>query len=834
MGLARGEEFPGEYTFVTFAGPVDTGAGLRDGPVLQARFSSPSGLVADSAGNLYLGDNGSLIRQIDVTGEVTTFAGTGGAFGSADGAGAAARFDFDLCGLGMDPSGNLVLADLRNSVIRRISPNGRVQSIAGLAGQHGSADGDGRTARFLYPSGIAVDAGGTIYVADSLNHTIRRISTSGQVTTLAGLAGRPGGADGLGSAARFYYPRGLALDSLGNLLVADIRNHAIRKVTAAGEVTTLAGALGVSGTADGTGGQARFNGPASVAVDRDGIVVVADSGSHTLRRIDPGTVVTTLTGAAGQAGATDGPAAEARLNSPEAVAFGNGGWVYVVDRGNHSIRAVAANGSVTTIAGSSPQTGEANGPAQDARFQNPTGVAVNASGVVYVADSGNHALRQIQLDGTVTTFAGLSGSSGSADGTGSAARFNQPFGLACDLSNGALYVSDLLNQTVRKVLPSGQVTTFAGSPGEHGVADGLGSAARFDSLLGLAVGPDHEVYVADTINQTIRKISPVGEVTTLAGKPRQAGQTDGLGSSARFNNPTGVAVDGRGTVYVADHGNHTIRAVSPAGQVTTLAGLAGSPGDSDGLGAAARFTLPYGLALGTSGLLFVSEGYTRTIRRMTPAAQVATVGSRSFQVGNAEGTGAFARFSSPVGLALGPAGELYVADGSASSNIRRTVPVCPDVPTLNPALAAAGVSRQLGTTPQTGTAWKWCWIRRPSGSTATVSSLTNRTPVVVPDLGDVYAIQLRTTGASGALSIRTLEFQPTNPPPTLTAPLYSTGVFHVTTGAGRGSQTILEYKDSLDDPIWETASFWEATGHPEALSDTNAAAPRRFYRIRAD
>ena len=209
---------------------------------------------------------------------VTTLAGSAPASGSADGTGSAARFN-KPGGVAVDSSGNVYVADSENKTIRKVTPSGVVTTLAGTAGANGSTDATGSAARFSYPLGVAVDSTGNVYVADRNNHTIRKVTPGGLVTTLAGSAGVGGSADGSGSAAGFYYPSGVAVDSSGNVYVADANNYTIRKVTPSGVVTTLAGSAGLNGSANGTGSAARFSYPNGVAVDSSGNVYVADAGT---------------------------------------------------------------------------------------------------------------------------------------------------------------------------------------------------------------------------------------------------------------------------------------------------------------------------------------------------------------------------------------------------------------------------------------------------------------------------------------------------------------------------------------------------------------------------
>jgi sugar lactone lactonase YvrE len=657
------------YLFTHLAGSTG-GPGWRDGMGSEARFYHPRGVAVDGSGNVYVGDSSNCtIRRITPAGVVTTLAGQAGSAGSADGMGSAASF-YQPDGVAVDGAGNVYVADTSNHTIRKVTPAGVVTTLAGQAGSVGSADGTGSAARFSGPSGVAVDGAGNVYVADTYNHTIRKVTPAGVVTTLAGQAGSVGSADGTGSAASFYWPDGVAVDESGNLYVADYGNDTIRRVTPAGVVTTMAGQAGLSGSADGTGSAAQFSLPEGVAVDGSGNVYVADSGSHTIRKVTPAGVVTTLAGEPGSWGGADGTGSAARFDHPAGVAVDGSGNVYVADLGNHTIRKITPVGVVTTLAGQA-RGGSADGTWIAARFFDPFGVAVDGSGNVYVADSGNHTIRKVTPAGVVTTLAGEPGLLGSADGTGSAARFDHPGGVAVD-GFGNVYVADTYNETIRRVTPAGVVTTRAGQAGSWGSADGTGSAARFSFPTSVAVDGAGNVYVADTGNSTIRRMTPAGVVTTLAGKAGSWGSADGTGSAAQFNGPRGVAVDGSGNVYVADYGGNKIRKIRPGGIVKTLAG-SGAEGSADGTGSAALFYYPAGVAVDGAGSVYVADRGNDTIRKVAADGVVTTLAGQAGSWGSTDGTGSAARFKYPVGIAVDGSGNVYVAD-SGNDAIRKGFP----------------------------------------------------------------------------------------------------------------------------------------------------------------
>ena len=321
---------------------------------------------------------------------------------------------------------------------------------------------------------------------------------------------------------------------------------------------------------------------------------------------------------------------------------------------------------VTTLAGLALSPGSTNGTGSAARFATPEGIGCDTSGNIYVADTFNNTIRKIVVStGVVTTLAGLAGSQGSADGTGSAARFNGPQGVACDTS-GNVYVADTNNSIIRKIVAStGVVTTLAGLALSPGSTNGTGSAARFWQPGDVACDTSGNVFVADTGNSTIRKIvASTGVVTTIAGLPGSPGSTDGTGPSARFDIPLGIVCDTSGNIYVGDTGNSTIRKiVASTGVVTTIAGLAGSTGSTDGTGSAARFNFPNGLARDTSGNIFIADTFNQTIRKIfASTAVVTTLAGLAGSNGSANGTGSTARFWAPGGVACDPAGTVYVAD----------------------------------------------------------------------------------------------------------------------------------------------------------------------------
>ena len=689
-----------QFTWSTLAGNTG-GVGYSDGPVAAAHFAGPGGVAFDSAGAMYIADTSNhTIRKISTSGVVTTLAGTAGRSGSADGTGSFAKFNQPV-GLAVDSSGNVYVGDTGNHTIRKVTPAGVVTTFAGTAGQTGYVDATGSAARFFDPLGVAIDTSGNLYVADSSNATIRKITPTGVVSTLAGNPNVTGDTDGTGTSASFRTPCGVAVDGSGNVYVASGQRHTIRKVTAAGVVTTLAGSGGFNGSNDGTGSAARFYNPRGIAVDAAGAnVYVADTSDNTIRKVTTAQgVVTTLAGIGYyntlvSYGSLDGTGSAARFSGPNGIAMDGNGDLWVADSGNNAIRKVTTAGVVTTYAGSSRVIGSNDGTGNAAGFNYPQGVTLDSAGNTYVADTINHTIRKVTKAGVVTTIAGIAGVSGSSDGEGVAAKFYRPNSLAV-YSDGTLVVADTFNHTLRLISPAGLVSTLAGTAGSAGSTDGTGSAARFNYPSGVALDGSGNIYVADTSNFTIRKVTKTGVVSTIAGKAGTYGSIDASGPSARFNQPTGIAVDTSGNIYVSDKGNNTIRKISSVGAVTTLAGNASAAaGSFDSSGMSARFNGPTGLSVDASGFVYVADSLNHTLRRVSPTGGVTTIGGKAGDGTISDGLIGAARFAFPGGIAVNAqATQAVVAD---SQNYRIVTGV--DLATLAPSLILPATNSLLGDT----------------------------------------------------------------------------------------------------------------------------------------
>jgi len=642
------------WTLTTVAGH---GHGLADGKGGAAGFSDLFSIDRAPDGSFYIADGGNAaIRKMTADGTVTTIAG--GHNGHADGTGKEAGFVYPV-GVSVGPQGLVYIADSTASRIRKMTPDGVVTTLAG-SGVGGFVDGAGNVARFKAPWALDVDSGGNVIVADLLNHSIRKVAPDGQVTTLAG-KGSLGYAEGKGKAAALGGPRDIVVAPDGVVFVTGSMNNRIRRIATDGTTNTFAGS-GTKGFADGPGTQAKFDWPTAIDLDASGNLVVYDQNNRKLRRINKTGVVSTLAGTV--KGYLDGPSTFARLGSVYGLAVDPSGNVWLADTAAYAVRKLSVSGVVSTVAGGWHRS-SVDGKGPTAGFVNPRGGAVVGS-TFYVAEAQSNRIRQVESDGTVTTLAG--GIEGLVDGQGVHARFKSPTHLAYN-GKDALLCSDGGNHQVRKVGLDGAVSPFAGS--SQGFADGKGSAAKFNGPAGLVVGAKGDLYVADFSNHRVRKVTPSGNVSTFAGGAK-AGKSDGKGSAASFNLPAGLAIDAQSRVIVVEYGNSRLRRISADGTVTTLVG--GELAHVDGPLAKARFMRPWDVVVDGQGRLVVSDRAAHTVRLVTlagPSAGVTTlVGSTT---GWVDGKGLAARLRAPRGLALLPDGSILVVD-TGNKRIRKLTP----------------------------------------------------------------------------------------------------------------------------------------------------------------
>lgn len=679
--MARRISLAGWFFFVAAAsgqGIITTiaGTGRIFPPTPLNALSSPLGVVydvaSDSAGNLYIADaTNMMVFRVSVSGTLTVVAGNGVAGYSGDGGPATnASLNYPK-GVAVDPLGNVYIADEYNHRIRKVS-GGMITTVAGDG--TASFGGDGGTATFAaldYPNGVALDGAGNLYIADTFNNRIRKV-TGGIITTVAGNGnGGYGGDGGAALNAALANPEGVTVDSSGNVFIADTLNHRVRKVTN-GNISTIAG-TGTEGFS-GDGGlatAAKLFAPYGLSVDSSGNVYIADTGNQRIRKVS-GAVISTIAGNGSHGYAGDGGAAtNAAFYFPCDVALDAAGNIYVADTDGERIRKISG-GLITTVAGNGGVGfGGDGGLATNAYFTYPNSAVVDASGNLLIADTGDNRIRKVS-NGIVTTVAGTGAPGFSGDGgPATNAWLEGPFSIALDAS-GNIYIADTNNQRIRRVV-GGTITTIAGN-GQQGFSGdgGPATSASFSAPQGVAVDGAGNVYVADYSNNRIRKITN-GVISTIAGNGNAGFSGDGGPAlNAALNAPCSVNVDAAGNLYITDYNNQRIRKVS-GGVITTVAGngLAGYGGDG-GLATNASLNFPLGVAVDSAGNLYIADNTNNRIRKVTKGIITTIAGNGNPGFSGDGGPAISASLLYPGGVAVDPSGTVYIVD--LDNNRIRAIP----------------------------------------------------------------------------------------------------------------------------------------------------------------
>jgi uncharacterized protein (TIGR03437 family) len=656
------------YTIATLAGSASIGDG---GLATNAQIGNIQGIALDRQGNRYLSDTDhSLIRRIDAKGVITSIGGTGVAGYGGDGGPASAAHVNLPYGLAADLNGNLYIADLGNNRVRRIASDGSITTTAGT-GYKGSL-GDGglaANAQLMTPRNVAVDAAGNLYIAEFEGHRIRRVTPDGKIATIAGtgIAGFYGDG-GMAVNAQLAYPAGLTVDRAGNLYVADSQNQRIRKIVPGGIISTVLGgsaatalltpsavAINTAGdifAADSTGivrvytaagawnieagtgapGFAGDGGPASkalltnprdLALDPAGDLFIADGVR--IREVDPAGVIETVAGDGYLHAVGDGGlATTAILNQPLGVALDRFGNLYIADSQTERVRLVAPSGFIYTFAGTGAAGFSSDGiPAAASELYSPMGVMTDTYGDVYIADTYNHRIREVVANGIVITFSGTgTGGSGLENLPAAQTQLRGPRGV-CMSNAGTIYIVDTSNHRVLRAPPGGVVQIVAGN-GTAGLAGdgGPGRTAELNQPGACAVDYAGNLFIADTLNHRIAKVSTAGIISTVAGTGQAGTSADGVAAvTAALNTPRGLSVDGNGDIFIADTGNNLIRQVMPDGTIYTIAGqLAGGFAGDGGMALSALLNAPAGMVEDGSGALYFADTNNNRVRRLVPQA----------------------------------------------------------------------------------------------------------------------------------------------------------------------------------------------------------------------
>lgn len=655
---------------------------------IQASIGDPPKVAVDSAGNLYFGSSHSVFK-VDASGTLTRLGGNGQFGYSGDGGAAtAAQLEYPN-GIAVDSAGNVYVADTNANVVRLIAPNGNISTYAGngTAGYTGDG-GPAAQAQLSSPMGLALDAAGNLYIADSANNVVRKVARGGVISTFAG-NGSAGysGDGGSATAAALNQPEGLAADPSGAVYIADTSNNRVRAVALSGTIQTVAG-TGVSGFSGDTGAASatQLFLPTDVATDTVGNLYIADFGNDRIRKVAQGKIETVVGSNGSSAIFNEAVATTIFLNGPTGVAIDASGNLYLAEGsigdgsglavGDYRVWKVNSSGVISTAAGNGMASFSGDGgPALSAQLNNPAAVTFDSAGNLYIADTDNNRIRKVTPAGAISTVAGTGAAGWSGDGgPGTQAQLNHPQGLTSD-PDGNVYIADTGNNRIRKLLPSGTILTIAGNGNASYYGDGLPALqASLHSPHQIYFVAGEYVYIADTGNERVRELLPDGTITTVAGNGGQGLGGDGARAvAATLNSPTGVTVDAAGNVYVADQGNNRIRVITPDGNIATLAGGSVNGLGDGGAAVSAQLNAPSSVALDGSGNLYFTDSGNNRVREVAKGAITTVAGTGVSGYSGDGGAVSAAQLNGPTGLVLDATGRIFVTD-SVNNAVRLLAP----------------------------------------------------------------------------------------------------------------------------------------------------------------
>jgi len=658
------------------------------GAATMAALANPYNVCTDAAGNVYIADAGNnRIRKVSATGIISSIAGSGPYGGySGDGGAATAAVLNNPSGVAVDAAGNIYIADQGNNCIRKVNTSGIISTFAGH-GISSSGIGDGgpaTNATFWVPIGVAVDSRGNVYIADCDNDRIRKVDTSGFINTVAGSSSEGFGGDGgPATAAVLNHPWSVAIDNSGNFYIADCLNNRVRKVDTNGIISTFAGAYysGMGGDG-GPATDAAMSNPYGVAADSSGNIYISDGGNWRIRKVNTAGIINTVAGGTSATYSGDGGPATAAGLMVFGVATDIYGNFFITDRSSFRVRKVNPAGIISTIAGDgmTHYSGD-GGVATTAEIYSPTGIALDNSGNVIFADMYNNLIRKRDVYGIATAIGGNSTAGFSGDGgPATAAQIDMLYsgGVATDTA-GNIYIADTYNSRIRKINAAGIITTVAGNGTTTGVGDGgPATAASLYDPENVTVDVNGNIYISETSGYSVRKVNTSGIITTIAGTGIGGHTGDGgPATAAELDGPTSVAVDAIGDVFIAS--SSLIRKVDPSGIITTIAG-GGYSSLGFGDGGVATDAWLYnvtGVAVDAMGNVFIADQNDHRIRKVNTAGIISSIAGTVYGGFTGDGGSATAaQLNHPYGITVDRLENVYISD--YANNRLRKISSSPD------------------------------------------------------------------------------------------------------------------------------------------------------------
>ncbi len=669
---------PPQQSNSTFPNMLSLVAGRRvhnlgPGPATMVSLSDPGGVAVDARGDLFIADTGNnLVEKVTPAGRLSVVAGGGETGPQVSGPATSSELE-DPSGVAVDARGDLFIADTGNDVVEKVTPTGRLSVVAGGGEIWPLMPGPATSTELHGPSGVAVNAHGDLFIADTGNDVVEKVTPAGRLSVVAGngQAGPP--TPGPATSSSLDGPEGVAVDAYGDLFIADTLNDVVEEITPTGRLSVVTGeAVNYDLPTPGPATSSELYNPAGVAVDARGDLFIADTHNNVVEEVSPAgrlsVVAGVATGVVGEAGPpTPGPATSSRLGFEQGVAADARGQLFIADTSNDVVEDVTPAGRLSVVAGEGDQAGPPTpGQATNSELNEPYGVAVDARGDLFIADTGNDVVEKVTAAGRLSVVAGIADQPGPPKrGPADRSKLAGPFKVAVD-ARGDLFISDEGNYDVEEVTASGRLSVVAGDgqPGRPtpGPAIGPGLGNEPD---GVAVNSRGDLFIAEYGNAVVEEVNTTGRLSVVAGVVDQSGPPiAGPATSSELESPSGVAVDARGDLFIADEGNDVVEEVNPSGMLSVVAGVVGKFGPpTPGPATSSELESPSGVAVDARGDLFIADEGNDVVEEVNPSGMLSVVAGVIGKHGPpTPGPATSSDLYDPQAVSIDTAGDLFIAD----------------------------------------------------------------------------------------------------------------------------------------------------------------------------
>ncbi|MGO8687251.1 MAG: NHL repeat-containing protein [Candidatus Dormibacteria bacterium] len=630
-------------------------AGTTPGRATSSELDRPYGVAVDAAGNLYIADSGrDVVERVTPSGRLSVVAGDGRVGKPTPGRATSSELE-GPSGLAVDGSGNLYIADNGNNMVEKVTPSGTLSVAAGL-GQAGGA-----------PNAVAEDADGNLFIASIDSDEIEEVTASGQESVVAG-TDRPGApTPGPATSSRLGEPYGVAVDAAGNLYIADTDYNVVAKVTHSGTLSVVAGTgrSGLGAPVPGPATSAALGLPEGLAVDAAGNLYIADFLAHVVEKVTPSGMLAVVAGTGTLGAPTPGPATSSDLGTPTAVAVDAAGDLYIADADNNVVEKVTPSGLLSVVAGTAKVGLPAPRPAIGSQLDEPGGVAVGADGNLYITDADRSVVEQVTPSGTLSVAAGSGRFGQPTPGPATSSDLDFPSAVAVD-AVGDLYIADTANDVVERVSRSGTLSVVAGTGDPGKPTPGPATSSELGHPSGVAVDAAGNVYIADSGNDVIEKVTPSGTLSVVAGTGDPGKPTPGPATGSDLSDPLGVAVDAAGHVYIADTGNDVVEKVTTSGMLSVVAGTGDQGAPTPGPATNSHLSGPGGVTVDAAGNLYIADSGNGVVEKVTRSGVLSVVAGTGDAGAPTAGPATSSDLTSPWAVAVDAAGDIYITDSDNS------------------------------------------------------------------------------------------------------------------------------------------------------------------------